>query len=171
MKYLDGSVLHKTAMMDTKPCTIWPFMLHRHSGPLCASQFLGLTFLPSKYQLLKWYNYIKYFISREKEDTRADIFEKLNLVIAIDQNVYMLYAFSSMIWPLRLTRPCWSGFMQVFESTGIRENPGTPDINFMSMIYRSPSDLSCIYSTLSFVCDQPARYEVTPGPDFTKKLK
>lgn len=74
-----------------------------------------------------------------------------------------------IIWPMRPKRPLWSGFMQMY-STSVSDYPTKATVTFMPMIDLSPSDLSCIYSTLYFVCDQAQRYGVTPVITFDQPL-
>ena len=62
---------------------------------------------------------------------------------------------SSIIWPLRAPKPAWSGFMQMIHK-GI--HPGESSIAFFPMIDLDPGDLSCIYSTLSFVCKEASKH-------------
>ena len=47
---------------------------------------------------------------------------------------------SKVIWPLRTSRPSWSGFMQLYHKHG--DYPGKSTIAFMPMIDMNPSDLS-----------------------------
>lgn len=79
-----------------------------------------------------------------------------------------IYMFLKVIWPLHPTRPTWSGFMQIYNNAGTYT--GTASITFMPMIDMSPRDLTCINSTLHFVCDQSRRYNVTPVLTFDQPL-
>ena len=51
-----------------------------------------------------------------------------------------------------------------------REHPGQASTMFLPMIDLNPSDLSCVYSTLLFVCDHAHRYGVTPIITFDQPL-
>ena len=77
--------------------------------------------------------------------------------------------FSKIIWPLKPTRPSWSGFMQMFNKQETTY-PGKSSVTFLPMIDMSPSDMSCINSTLQFVCEQSSRYGVTPVLTFDQPL-
>lgn len=63
----------------------------------------------------------------------------------VDQSV-KLDLLSKVIWPLRSSRPAWSGFMQLYQRYG--DYPGKSTVTFMPMIDMNPSDMSCINSTL-----------------------
>ena len=60
---------------------------------------------------------------------------------------------------LRPKRPAWSGMMQGVHQG---EYPGKSSVQFLPMIDMDPTDMSCIYSTLTFVCKQAKAYNVTP---------
>ena len=70
-------------------------------------------------------------------------------------------------WPLRPKRPGWSGVMQMVHEG---HHPGKSSIVFMPMIDMNPTDMSCIYSTLLFVCEQAKAYEVKPIITFDQPL-
>ena len=71
-------------------------------------------------------------------------------------NVDLLWKTSLL---LRSPRLCWSGVMQHVQH-GMHPEPST--IKFLPMIDMDPSDLTCIYSTLKFVCAQATRLGVMP---------
>ena len=50
-------------------------------------------------------------------------------------------------------RPSWSGTMQMIQHGN---HPGKSSVQFMPMIDMNPSDISCVYSTLRFVCTHAA---------------
>ena len=52
---------------------------------------------------------------------------------------------------LKPSKPGWSGMMQMVHTGSY---PGQSSVTFLPMIDMNPSDMSCIYSTLSFVCKQ-----------------
>ena len=64
-------------------------------------------------------------------------------------------------------RPSWSGMMQ---SVHNGPHPGKSSILFLPMIDMNPSDLSCIYSTLSFLVDHAKQYDITPVVTFDQPL-
>ena len=64
-------------------------------------------------------------------------------------------------------RPAWSGLMQMI-SKG--EYPGQASVMPLPMIDLNPSDLSCVYSTLYFICDHAKRYNITPVVTFDQPL-
>ena len=72
-----------------------------------------------------------------------------------------------LVWPLRSSRPGWSGMMQaVHQDT----HPGKASITVLPMIYMNPNDMSCVYSTLRFVATECKRHEVTPILTFDQPL-
>ena len=68
---------------------------------------------------------------------------------------------------LRSPRPGSSGFMQLV-SQGT--HPGQSSIIFLPMIDLNPTDMSCVYSTLRFVCSEAARHNVKPVLTFDQPL-
>lgn len=70
-------------------------------------------------------------------------------------------------WPLRSPRPGWSGLMQ---SVCVGQYPGKSKIQFLPMIDMDPSDMSCIYSTLRYICSEAKRHHVTPVITFDQPL-
>ena len=60
----------------------------------------------------------------------------------------------SSTWLLHSQIPLWNGFMQT-ASDGI--HPGVSSILFMPMIDQKSTDVSCILSTMHFVCNQSLR--------------
>lgn len=76
------------------------------------------------------------------------------------------------LWKLSLVlgkgpRPGWSGMMKLL-NTG--DHPGQSSVIFLPLIDMDPGDLTCIYSTLHFVCSHAARYQVTPILTFDQPL-
>ena len=68
---------------------------------------------------------------------------------------------------MRPTRPAWTGVMQtIYQGT----HPRKASFLFLPMIDTSASDMSCIYSTLYFVCMQAKRCGVTPILTFDQPL-
>ena len=48
--------------------------------------------------------------------------------------------------------------------------PGKSSVHFLPMIDVDPTDMTCIYSTLSLISDQAGRYEYTPIITFDQPL-
>ena len=71
------------------------------------------------------------------------------------------------MWPLRSSRPGWSGMMQAVHQD---PHPGKASITFLPMIDLNPNDMSCVYSTLRFVATECKRHEVTPILTFDQPL-
>ena len=63
--------------------------------------------------------------------------------------------------------PGWLGFMQMVCE---RHYPGQSTIGFLSVIDLQPTVVTYVYSTLSFICDHPKRYSVTPIVTFDQPL-
>ena len=72
-----------------------------------------------------------------------------------------------VLWPLKSPTPGWSGVWQV-ASKG--DYPGKTSVVFLPMIDLNPSDPTCIFSTMQFVCDQALRYKFTPILTFDQPL-
>ena len=68
---------------------------------------------------------------------------------------------------LRPKRPAWSGLMQAVHQGNY---PGKSSVQFLPMIDWDPTDMSCIFSTLSYVCEQARAYNVTPVITFDQPL-
>ena len=73
---------------------------------------------------------------------------------------------------LCLTRPLpsWSGTLQMVH---VGPNPGPSSAIFLPLIDLNPSDVHCIYSTLTFICGHAQRYGTIPmvrGVTGSKKL-
>ncbi len=64
-------------------------------------------------------------------------------------------------------RPTWSGVMQSIHR-GV--HPGKSSILFLPMIDLDPNNVSCIFSTLNYLCDQAKKYSVTPVITFDQPL-
>lgn len=76
------------------------------------------------------------------------------------------------LWKLSLllgkcSRPGWSRMMKML-NTG--DHPGQSSVMFLTMIDMDPGDLTCIHSTLLFVYDHAAHYQVTPILTFDQPL-
>ena len=72
-----------------------------------------------------------------------------------------------VVWPIRPTRPLWSGFMQAVNKGA---HPGKSGIFFLLMIDLNPSDYSCIFSTLLFVSQEAKRHGTIPVVTFDQPL-
>ena len=68
---------------------------------------------------------------------------------------------------LHSRRPAWSGMMQSVHQ-GV--HPGKSSILFLPMIDLDPSNMSCIFSTLNYLCDQAKKFNVTPVITFDQPL-
>ena len=68
---------------------------------------------------------------------------------------------------LQSPRPAWNGMMQL-SCKGTY--PGKSSVHFLPMIDMDPTDMTCIYSTLSFISDQASRYEYTPIITFDQSI-
>jgi hypothetical protein len=70
-------------------------------------------------------------------------------------------------WPLRQDRPSWSGWMQGIVKGS---HPGKSMFQFLPMIDLDPSNITCIHSTLHFICDQAAVHGQRPIVTFNQPL-
>ena len=75
------------------------------------------------------------------------------------------------LWKISLSarapRPSWRALMQMIYRG---EYPGQASFVFCPMIDMSPSDPTCIFSTLHFVCAQAKKYQFTPILTFDQPL-
>ena len=76
----------------------------------------------------------------------------------------MLWKASYLVNP---KRPGWSGLMQIVQKGSY---PGKSSVLYLPMIDMNPSDLSCIYSTLSYLSSHAKRHNVTPVVTFDQPL-
>lgn len=65
-------------------------------------------------------------------------------------------------------RPLWSGYMQLLHSG--MSNPGKSTQLFLPMIDLTPSDPTCVRSTLEYMCDIAVQHKVTPIVTFDQQL-
>ena len=94
------------------------------------------------------------------------IYGKLQPLMYIDPTSKLDFLWK-ITWPLRSPRTSWSGFMQGVCQGGY---PGQSLVTFLPFIDLNPTDLSCVYSTLKFVCDEAKRHGVTPIVTFDQPL-
>lgn len=80
------------------------------------------------------------------------------------QNLHILW---KLMWPLRSPRTSWSGMMQMVRRSS---HPGQSSVIFLPMIDLNPSDMSCIYSTLVFICNHAKKYSTVPVVTFDQPL-
>ena len=66
-----------------------------------------------------------------------------------------------------LPRPAWSGMMQLVHRG---HHPGKSSVMFLPMIDMNRSDVTCVYSTLKYVCEHARRHDVTPILTFNQPL-
>ena len=93
------------------------------------------------------------------------IFKEQNSIEYVDETAKLDLLWK--IWPLRSPRPGWSGMMQAV-SKG--PHPGQSSVIFLPMIDMSATDMSCIYSTLKFICAEAKRHSVVPVITFDQPL-
>ena len=75
-----------------------------------------------------------------------------------------LWLLSLSVWS---TIPAWFGMMQIVH-TG--EYPGQSSVIFLPMIDMDPGNMSCVHSTLQFICQHASRHGVTPIITFDQPL-
>ena len=104
---------------------------------------------------------------KESRSARSPfLHERLN---DIDRNdpTWKIDLLWKLVWPLRSSRPGWSGMMQAVHQY---THPGKASITFLPMIDLNPNDMSCVHSTLRFVATECKRHEVTPILTFDQPL-
>ena len=50
------------------------------------------------------------------------------------------------------------------------DHPGQSSVLFLPMVVLDPGNISCVHSTLKFICENAARYNVTPIITFDQPL-
>lgn len=93
-------------------------------------------------------------------------FPKLRAMDGADLAV-RLDVFLNTIWTLRSPMLGWAGVMQMVQN-GI--HLGKSAITFLPVIDMSPSDMTCIYSTLEFACKFAKENETTPIITFDQSV-
>ncbi len=86
-----------------------------------------------------------YFGSEENQPLKF----KLLPEIKVDDEDFMIDMLWKISFPIIPKRPGWSGYMQMIHKG---DHPGVASTVFLPMIDLNSSDLSCIFSTLQFVC-------------------
>ena len=88
-----------------------------------------------------------------------------------DMKAYDPTACLDILWKTSILfgspRPAWSGLMQLVHCGN---HPGKSSVTFLPMIDMNPSDVTCIYSTLKYVCEHAHRHDVTPILTFDQPL-
>lgn len=88
-----------------------------------------------------------------------------------DNNTEEPYTRMDLLWKtsllLKVPRPLWSGFMQMVHKA---DHPGQSSVMFLPMIDMDPNDLTCIYSTLTFVASHARRHNSTAVVTFDQPL-
>ncbi|KAJ8386430.1 hypothetical protein AAFF_G00170270 [Aldrovandia affinis] len=106
------------------------------------------------------------FHREESRGTTAVTYQKLVTMTAQNPTADL-----DLIWKTAILfaspRPAWSGMMQ-FVQHGT--HPGKSSFVFLPMIDMSPSDATCIYSTLKFLCEHAHRHNAIPIITFDQPL-
>lgn len=87
-----------------------------------------------------------------------------NIQVESSENLDILWKTSILF---RAPRPAWSGMMQLIHKG---DHPGKSSVMFLPMIDMNPGDSTCIYSTLTYICDHAKRHNVTPIITFDQPL-
>lgn len=108
---------------------------------------------------------IQYF-SSQHTDKLPFTYKELQDMKVLDPTAHI-----DLLWEvsfiMKQTRPAWSGVMQTVHHG---EHPGKASVQFLPMIDMNASDMSCIFSTLHFVCRQAKSFGVTPIVTFDQPL-
>ncbi|CAG2208600.1 unnamed protein product [Mytilus edulis] len=111
---------------------------------------------------------ISYYKPLESNQMASCIYSNLRKMNYKDVDCsYMVNLLWKVSWPLRSPMPGWSGYMQMVQEGTY---PGKSSFIFLPMIDLNPSDLSCIYSTLKFICKEAHRYQKPPVVTFDQPL-
>ncbi|CAG2213079.1 unnamed protein product [Mytilus edulis] len=111
---------------------------------------------------------ISYYKPSESNQMASCVYSNLRKMNYKDVDCsYMVNLLWKVSWPLRSPMPGWSGYMQMVQEGTY---PGKSSFVFLPMIDLNPSDLSCIYSTLKFICKEAHRYQKPPVVTFDQPL-
>ena len=109
---------------------------------------------------------VKGYDKREAELLRGLLFEKFDIPVVQDK-----YESLDMLWKcsrfIKFKSPMWSGTMQALVKGKYSKQSS---VLFLPMIDLPASDMSCVYSTLSFVKKESEKYGVTPVCTFDQPL-
>ena len=109
---------------------------------------------------------VKAYDKREVELLRGLMLRKFDIPVVQDK-----YEALGMFWKCRrfikFKSPMWSGTMQAFIKGKYSKQSS---VLFLPMIDLPASDMSCVYSTLSFVKKEAEKYGVTPVCTFDQPL-
>lgn len=72
-----------------------------------------------------------------------------------------------MSWSENTTRPGWSGMMQLVQNGSY---PEKATVTFLPIIDMNPTDLTCINSTLHFICKDASKFNATASATFDQPL-
>ncbi|KAK3104785.1 hypothetical protein FSP39_010049 [Pinctada imbricata] len=114
-------------------------------------------------------SYAKVDIQYYKQSTdRVDplVYEELREINAINRQCIFDHAFL-LTWSLRSPTPSWSGLVRMVHCGS---HPGKTAIYFLPMIDMNPSDITCVYSTMLFICQQASKQSSTPVLTFDQPL-
>ena len=107
-----------------------------------------------------------YFHKEERSGLTALQYQQLVEIKATNHhaNIDTLWKVATLF---KSPKPLWSGLMQ---SVHHGSHPGKSSVMFLPMIDMDPTDVSCIYSTLKFVCHHAHRHNVQPIITFDQPL-
>ena len=94
------------------------------------------------------------------------VYEDVEKIRALDKTMHLDLLWK-IVWPVRPTRPLWSGFMQALNNG---DHPGKSSMFFLPMVDLNPSDYSCILSTLQFVSKEAKRHASSTVLTFDQPL-
>lgn len=108
---------------------------------------------------------IRYFTSQHTGKLPLT-YKELKAMEVVDPTAHLDILWETSFFT-RPTRPAWSGLMQTVHHGAY---PGKSTVLFLPMIDMNASDMTCIFSTLHFVCKQAKSYGVTPVITFDQPL-
>jgi hypothetical protein len=114
--------------------------------------------------------HVKLITQRDPKAVQANIiYTKLGEFSCDDMNSKMDILWRvSLHFPTLKPRPLWSGCMQMIHSR--IPHPGKSSEIFLPIIDLTPSDPTCVRSTLEYISDHAKRHEVTPVITFDQQL-
>lgn len=105
-------------------------------------------------------------------DYRFSTFARRNIKFEILPEIHYSAPAVDILWEVSLCfrqdAPNWQGMMSIIHRGC--EHPGKSSVTFLPMIDMSPSDPTCILSTLTFICNLAARHSIPPIVTFDQPL-
>ena len=117
---------------------------------------------------LKKIGHVKLFPQKNPKECKANIiYSKLGKFHRDDQYRKLDLLWCTTLYHLK-PQPMWSGRMQMIHSH--MTHAGKSSEMFLPIVNLTPSDTTCVRSTLEYICDHAKQHGVTPVITFDQQL-